>query len=244
MPPSDHTESGDSCSLRAGLCLLNQQRLVTIEGEGRDFRRLVMREAYGSNTLLLTTTEDLFEILEEKIRAEMGEGELITYHFEYKTSAQQPYNKMGMTCLLERIEAMVEFAEQNSHILEDYRIGTVVIGAVESFIQTSSIDTSGAEFGLVMLYNAKTQCVVQGTSKGVPVEGEYLQEARSGGFWDDEKDRGKMTYGEILRKIFHKAAQKEFGVDYDIAKDWHRVVCGVPRYRLLRDVVQNLSPIL
>jgi hypothetical protein len=215
-----------------------------MEGEGRDFRRLVMREAYGSNTLLLAATEDMFGILEEKIGAEMSEGELITYLFEYKTSAQQLYNNMGMTCLLDRIEAMVEFVEQNSHMLEDYRIGTVIIGAVESFIQTSSIDTSGAEFGLVMLYNAKTQCVVQGTSKGVPVEGEYLQEARSGGFWDNKKDRGKMTYGEILRKIFHKAAQREFGADYDIAKDWHRAVCGISRYCLLRDVVQSLSPIL
>jgi Flp pilus assembly protein TadB len=33
-----------------------------------------MREAYGSNTLLLAATEDMFGILEEKIRAEMSEG--------------------------------------------------------------------------------------------------------------------------------------------------------------------------
>jgi hypothetical protein len=74
MPPSDHPESRNSCSLRAGSYLLNQQRPVTIEGEGEDFRRLVMREAYGSNTLLLAATENMCGILEEKIRAEMSEG--------------------------------------------------------------------------------------------------------------------------------------------------------------------------
>lgn len=211
-----------------------------------DFRRLSSCEPYGSNTLLLAATNDMseIEIFEEKLRGEMIGGELVTHSIEPKTSAQQPYNKMGMTCLLERIEAMVEFATWSSHLLKENQIGTVVIGAIEHYIQTSSIDTSGADFGLVMLYNVNTQKVVQGISKGVPVEGEYLQEARSAGFWDEEKDRGKITYGEILRKIFHGAAQREFGPDYDIAKDWHRAVCSISRYSLLKDVVQTFGPLL
>lgn len=250
MSPPEHGENRlmpQPRSLRAGLHVLNQQTLVTTAArDGGDFKRLFIREPCGNNTLLLVATENLSKIgiLEEKIRGEMNEGELVTYSIEPKTSAQQPYNKMGMRCLLERIEAMVEFANQNSQMLKEDRIGTVIIGAMENYIQTSNTDNSGADFGIVMLYNANTQCVVQGTSKGVPVDGEYLQEARSGGSWGEEKDRGKVTYGEILKKVFHKAAQREFGTEYDIAKDWHRAVCGISRYSLLREVARDLSPIL
>jgi hypothetical protein len=251
MSPPEHAENRPMPrprSLRAGFHLLNQQTLVTTEREGdaKGIKRLFLRDIYGSNTLLIVATKNLskIDILEEKIRGEMNAGELITYSFEPRTSAQQPYNKMGKTCLLERVEAMVEFADQNSHVLRENQIGTVIIGAIENYIHTSSTYTSGVDFGLVMLYNARTQCIVQGTSKGVPVEGEYLQEARSGGFWDGERNRGKITYGEILKKVFHEAAQREFGAGYDVAKDWHRAVCGISRYSLLRDVTQALDPIL
>lgn len=233
--------------LRAGCHYLNQQTLVAPkEGDVRDFRRRRIHKRHGSNTLLLVATENIskINILKEKLRGEMTEGELVTRPFKAETCALQLYNKMGIICLLERIGALIEFVSRNSHVLEEDRIGTVVVGAIGNYIQTSSTDTSGADFGLVILYNANTQCVVQGTSRGVPVEGEYLQEARSGGFWDKEKSKGKIIYGSILKKVFHTAAQRELGADYDIAKDWHRVVCGVSRESLLKDVVQTLGPIL
>lgn len=233
--------------LRSGFEYLNPQSLVVAESIDRmSFDNLSHFKSYGRNILLLVDTEDSQEraLLEQKVRRDMNSSELFTLLYERKTRVVQPYNEMGVQELRGRIEAMMRYVGGMRHFMKSKGIGTVVIGAIQSYIRISTLDGSAAEFSIVMLYNAETTTVIQGICEGVPVQTEYLRDARGAGFWDEEATEGKTTYGETLERIFFRTAQSRLRSGLGIANDWHWIVCGQSRHDLLQAVAYGLGPIL
>ena len=231
--------------LRAGCRVLNRQRLsVPQENLCREVEELLpvnQTSLVESNVLLVVFSNDPSHLmmLKEKINREIKGAKIATAAYSVSTSGEQLYNDMGTDRLVDHVEAAIKFLAEDREFSDKYmyNIGTVIIGAVETYIQLSSIDRSGAEFGLVMLYNTRTKKSVFGTTSGVPVEIDYLEEAR--------REGNQKNYGQTLRRYFDSAAKSYTGSEgFDIAKDWHRLVCGISMYRLLTDVTRALKPIL
>ncbi|OAL42785.1 hypothetical protein IQ07DRAFT_668720 [Pyrenochaeta sp. DS3sAY3a] len=207
---------------------------------------LSAHQGYGCKVLLLIPPENysITALLASKIRKEVQEAELIVHSEPVKTRVVQLYNEGGAISLVKRIEEMTAFIKSNDTFLEENRVGTIVIGAIENYVRISKMDGSAADFGVAILYNTKTHRILQGISRGVPVQKEFLEKARQEGFWDGGINEGKFTVGEILKIHFDDPARRKYGQDYDIAKDWRRVVCGASQCDLLKGVLDELGPIL
>jgi hypothetical protein len=199
---------------------------------------------YGNNILLLVPTNnpDKTELLKTIIKKDLEninnkEATLVTLQNDVETPAAQPYDDMGVKCLTARTEAMVAHIRTLNEYLEQKKIGTIVIGVVENYIRKSD----GVDFGIVMVYNVTINKRVWGVSSGVPTQKEYLEEAQQEGFVDDQKTGGRITYGSVLERLFGDAAREE---NIDISANWHELVCGKPRYELLKEVIKKLGSIL
>lgn len=230
-------ESLQSPSLRSGFSYLYRQSLVGSESPVHlEFENSCFPKLFGTNVLLLIDTEDADEVnvLEEKVKTALeGNRSFILSHAPC-VQIKQVYNEQGTKVLAERIQAMVEFVDQNRELIQTRDIGTIVMGAIQGYVRTSTRDSSGAAFEMVTLYNATTDEMIQGVSKGVPLQAEYLREARE----------GKTTYGEALTPFFYKAARKRFGCDFNIVNDWCWIVCGQSRHDRLQAVARDLGSIL
>jgi len=230
-------ESLQPPGLRSGFNQLYRQSLVASESESDlNFETLCFPRLCGKNVLLVSDTEDADEVkvLEEKVKRDLGgEGECLLCHAPSMQLAQV-YNGQGVQALANRIEAMTNSVDPDQELIQTGDIGTIVIGAIQGYVRTSKWDGSGAAFELVTLYNATTGGIIQGVSRGVPLQAEYLREARE----------GDITYGVALEPIFSRAARKRFGCDFNIVNEWCWVVCGQSRYDLLQAVAKDLESIL
>jgi hypothetical protein len=185
--------------------------------------------------MLLVDTEDADEVkvLVGKVKADLaGDNSYIVLHSP-SPPIEQAYNELGIRMLADRIEAMADFVGRNRALIQTRDIGTIVVGAIQSYVRTSKRDGSGAAFEMVLLYNATTGRVMKGESKGVPLQAEYLREARG----------GKTTYGEALNPVFCEAARKRFGCNFNIAKDWCWAVSGQSRLDRMQAVAQAFGSI-
>jgi hypothetical protein len=212
-----------------------------------DFPRFPIT-AHGEKVLLLVPTENKFKtkVLKERVMKEVGEANLVIHQHNVDTGVDQPYDEMGVECLVFRTKGMIRFLEENPDFLETNAIGNVFIGVIENYIRlpesgTQNPGSQAHDFGIVMLYNATTLKVAYKVSEGVPVQEKYLKEARQEGIVNGREKGGKVTYGSILKKHFAEPTRELSGAEYDISKDWHLVVCGKSRYELLENTVASLS---
>jgi hypothetical protein len=226
-----------SPALQSGFNYLYRQSPVASESAGDlALRNSCFPKLCGKNVLLLIDTEDAGEVnlLEDKVRTDVeGDNLSILFHAS-GVSIKQVYNEQGLKVLADRIEAMVDFVGQNRELIRTRDIGTIVIGAIQGYIRTSKRDGSGAAFEMVLFYNATTERVIKGVSRGIPLQAEYLREARE----------GKTTYGGALDSVFCDAARKRFGCDFNLVNDWCWVVCGQSRHDRLQAAARDLKSIL
>ena len=190
---------------------------------------------HGENILLLIPTENKFKVglSETTVRAKlkpMNRDHLLIPHVQNFDSnvGQQPYDEKGLEGACNRIRNALDWLSDNKQILKDKNVGTVLVAAIENFIQRGEV---AVDYGMVVVYNATLNEAAAACSEGVPVQQEFLKKAEAWGF-DDIKGRkcGKRTVGKILQEIF--------GID---GADWHEIVCGTSRYVLLRGVMEKLK---
>ncbi|RYO02830.1 hypothetical protein AA0121_g13246 [Alternaria tenuissima] len=221
-------------SLRSGFNHLYQQPLVASESasdlciEKTRFPRLS-----GKNVLLVLDTEDAVEVgvLGKTVEDGLAIGSKCIRDHASVVEVRQVYNEQGVKVLANRIQAMVNFASQNQERNQTEDVGNVIIGAIQGYVRTAKRDGSGAAFEILTLYNATTGEIAQSVSDGVPLQAEYLIEAR-------EKD---ITYGSVLDPIFSKAAQEKYGYDLHIANDWSKAICGQTRRKRLLAAAGDLK---
>jgi hypothetical protein len=195
----------------------------------------------GESVLLLvpTANKSKVHLLQTALEAALGDSNLVTEFHDVPTDHQQPYDDEGTKCMTQRLRAMVIYAKEIECTFEERKIGTVIVGAVENYIRISTDNKSAADFGIVAFYNAGTGILIQGTTRGVPIELCYLAEARDDGIFGG-KIAGSVTYGNVLDRYFKAAALRVYGPSLDISSNWHEVVCGRSRYCILMETCQDL----
>ncbi|KAH7061015.1 hypothetical protein BKA63DRAFT_497684 [Paraphoma chrysanthemicola] len=191
----------------------------------------------GQYVLLLVPTANREEQLwlQSLLQDHVGEYTLVTYAYEVDTEIEQLYHDTVTEGLTNRLMAMIVVTESSVQILEELGIGTVIIGVVENYIRTSKHNDAAVDFGVAVFYDVGTGELVQTTTQGVPVQPSFLCEAQEQGLSSVRRRADSVTYGDIVQKYFGGPARQRYGSDFDIGKDWHRVVCGSSRYDLLRD---------
>jgi hypothetical protein len=193
---------------------------------------LTQLQSYGEHVLLFVPTRNEFKVtvLEKRIKDELkGQRNLLIPYSEDLDSGvgQQPYDEKGLEGAWTRIRNGLAWLNNNKHILEEKKVGTVLVAAIENYIQRGE---PAVDYGIVVIYNATINKVATAISRGVTVPGEFLKEAEAYGFDDDAKKCGKRTVGKVLAETF--------GIDH---RNWHEVVCGISRYQLLTDAVSKLD---
>lgn len=145
---------------------------------------------------------------------------------------EQPYDEKGLEGACNRIRNPLSWFERNQDVLRQNRVGTVLVGVIENYIERRSPPEGAAavDYGIVAVYNATVCKLAVAISRGVIVPQAYLKEAEDRGFDDDEGKCGKVTVGQILAH--------NFGLD---AADWHKVFCGTSRYGLLEEALRSLD---
>ncbi|KAH8719557.1 hypothetical protein GQ44DRAFT_712238 [Phaeosphaeriaceae sp. PMI808] len=198
--------------------------------------RALPSSKYGDNIMVFIPTENKFktETIQRMVRAHLGSEQKsrLVVHSRLIPSevGEQPYDENGLRGAYNRIRNTLRFLEQNEEMLKADRIGTVLIGAIENFIQRSSDGGSAVDYGIVVMYNATTKKMVGTISRGVTVPQRFLEQAQTEGYEDEERKSGKVTVGEVLAEIF--------GVDKG---NWHEIIVGVSRYTLLEEAIQSLE---
>ena len=184
---------------------------------------------HGENVLLIIPTGNEFKstVLQSKMKAVLGKdfkGRLVLHVQDFESGVgKQPYDEKGLEGGCNRIKNALIWLMNNKKLLEDEGVGTVMIAAIENYIQRGN---PAVDYGVVIFYNATLNKAAATLSRGVTVPQDFLHEAEASGFDDGEKKCGKITLGQVLEKVF--------GVD---SKNWHEVVCGISRYDLLKEAV-------
>ncbi|OCK73628.1 hypothetical protein K432DRAFT_364633 [Lepidopterella palustris CBS 459.81] len=194
--------------------------------------------AHGHNILLFVPTANQFKrkAIQSKIEARLGpnqQSHLIIHQQNIDSGVgNQPYDENGARGAYTRIRNALSWLHENIQMLEEKKIGTVVVGAIENYIQRPLDCGPAVDYGVVVLYNATARTTAGAVSRGVTVPKEFLEEAEAEGF-DDETDgrkSGKVTVGEVL--------ERTFGID---KADWQKVVCGISRYVLLQEALDSFE---
>jgi hypothetical protein len=196
-----------------------------------------LRPLPGQYVLLLVPTADREErhLLQSVLRHHIDELKLVSYAYDVDTGIEQPYDDAGIECLKERLLAMVDVTESSAPVLEELRIGTVIIGVAENYIRASACDALFVDFGIVVFYNVATGGLFQTTTRGVPLQSSYVEDAKELGLSSVRQSEGSVRYGDILELYFGEPARQRCGSDFEISKDWYQIVCGNSRYDLLKD---------
>lgn len=155
-------------------------------------------------------------------------GRLVTHVDEFESGVgEQPYDEKGLEGAYNRLRNALTWLMNNEKLLEDERVGTVMIAAIESYIQRGN---PAVDYGVVIFYNAMLDKAAATLFCGVTVPQDFLNEAEAGGFDDNEKKRGKITLGKVLEQVF------------DVERrNWHEVVCGRSRYDIVEEAVEKLD---
>jgi hypothetical protein len=191
----------------------------------------------GQYVLLLVPTTDREErhLLQSVLHHHIDELKLVSYAYDVDTGIEQPYDDKGIECLKKRLLAMVDVTESSAPVLEELGIGTVIIGVVENYIRKSTGEAPPVDFGIVVFYNVATGGLFQTTTRGVPLQESYVEEAQGLGRISERENEDGVRYGEIMELYFGEPARKRCGSDFEMSKDWYQVVCGTSRYVLLED---------
>ncbi|KAL2157987.1 hypothetical protein VTH06DRAFT_4796 [Thermothelomyces fergusii] len=169
-----------------------------------------------------------------QVRAESGVGE-------------QPYDAAGPRGAFNRavnaVAALLADGARRAALVEDRRVGTLLVGAIENFVLRRGGGGGGGgpvDHGFVVLCRVSlldgSWDWVVGVSRGVTVPWEYYSAAQKLGF-EDEGDGdgearrcGRVTIGKLL--------SANAGVD---DADWSQALVGVSRYELLREALEAME---
>ena len=189
---------------------------------------------HGENVLLIIPTANEFKstVLQSKMKAVLKgkdfKGRLVPHVEDFESGVgKQPYDEKGLDGGCNRIQNALIWLMNNKKLLEDEGVGTVMIAAIENYIQRGN---PAVDYGVVIFYNATLNKAAATLSRGVTIPQDFLHETEASGFDDGEKKCGKITLGKVLEKVF--------GVD---SGNWHEVVCGISRYDLLEEALENLD---
>ncbi|KAK5998024.1 hypothetical protein PT974_00394 [Cladobotryum mycophilum] len=144
---------------------------------------------------------------------------------------EQPYNDAGAKGAANRINNSLKKLQEGqvAGIIEKHKIGTVIVGAIENFIQTEGVGCP-VDYAIAIVHNATTGQTAAACSRGVTLKPEYIGWAQKYGFVNGNQDHGEKTVGNCLAAEFP---------DLD-SRNWHKVLAGVSRYTLLREALENL----
>ncbi|KAF2466211.1 uncharacterized protein BDR25DRAFT_395763 [Lindgomyces ingoldianus] len=243
MPPNVPLPSPQDICLQVGNKTLYRQAVVPAPSSER-FPTIATvaptpQDPYGENILVIIPTANQFKkkAVQSRIEAQIGQDKSsrIIIHQQSVDSGvgNQPYDEKGLEGAYNRIRNTLAWLNHNQGILEEKKIGTVLVGVIENYIQRSTDGLSAVDYGVVVIYNATTGKVAGAISRGVTVPQTFLEEAEGQGFNDAGGKSGKVTVGEIL--------EQNFGID---AANWHEVVCGTSRYALLEEALSTLHMFL
>ncbi|KAI5456100.1 hypothetical protein BGZ63DRAFT_409198 [Mariannaea sp. PMI_226] len=145
---------------------------------------------------------------------------------------EQPYNDAGPLGAYNRVEnALTQLHSDHKEKLESWKIGTVIVASIESFIQTEGIEEP-TDFAFILFYNATNGTVLTGVSDGTPVPDKaFVDFAKSLGCNNGNKNHGLYTVGEVLSRHC-------LGIE---AADWHIIVVGQSRFVILRKAVDSMA---
>ncbi|KAH6619315.1 hypothetical protein B0J18DRAFT_433788 [Chaetomium sp. MPI-SDFR-AT-0129] len=158
---------------------------------------------------------------------------------------EQPYDDAGPRGAFTRVLNAIRTLQadpQHRKALLDGQVGTVIVGAIENFIQRPTGPGGLAvDYGVVLICRVSLSRTPgataaaewkwsMGVSGGVSAPTEYWKEAEKFGFEDKAGKHGKVTVGELL----HINA----GLD---KANWHLQLAGVSRYVLLRKTMEALK---
>lgn len=204
----------------------------TVDGLPGDFPTY---PSLGDGVLLLIPTKNAFKIeLLTRVVGKLMEPRRVVVQMVSADSEvnEQPYNGAGLRGAQNRIKNALKWLDgAGSAMREEHKIGTVLVAAIENYIELEPPgEAPAADFGVVVLYNAANGKWALRFSAGVTAPAAYVAKARSLGFSDEAKLCGNVTMGKVL------AANAP-----DVPDDnWHLVVAGVSRYDLLTTAAEAL----
>ncbi|KAL2271337.1 hypothetical protein VTJ83DRAFT_708 [Remersonia thermophila] len=215
---------------------------------------IAYQDANPANVLLVIPTSNKFKVrlLSEHLCKHKPAHVNLSY-LEVKADSQvgeQPYDGAGPQGAFNRVANAANklFADaEEVKKLREGRVGTVVVGAVENFIERKASYTvkHGAKKIGPVDYGVLIFCRISlvpscpekervswgepGASGGVTVPVDFMEWAMRFGFEDDDRKHGKVTVGEVI------AANT--GID---KADWHKPLAGTSRYDLLSEAMGKM----
>ncbi|PHH82393.1 hypothetical protein CDD82_6158 [Ophiocordyceps australis] len=147
---------------------------------------------------------------------------------------EQPYDEAGIAGAYNRINAALDSLQSKkaAHFFPSKQIGTVIVGAIENFVQTKHVDDLPTDYGIIVLHNATQNKTVSCLTRGATIAPEYVERAHRFGFVNGNKGHGRITVGQIM------AAHIGGGLD---KADWQKTLAKVSRYQLLAEAVKALQ---
>ncbi|PHH64323.1 hypothetical protein CDD81_4680 [Ophiocordyceps australis] len=199
--------------------------------EPRDF------VAWGKSVLLVVPTENRqkVELLHRHVQRCLPHATIQRLTLKADSGVgEQPYDEAGIAGAYNRINAALDSLQSKTcaHILVSKQIGTVIVGAIENFVQTKNGDSLPTDHGIIVLHNATQSKTVSCLTSGVTIAPEYVDRARRFGFVNGNQSHGRITVGQIM------AAHLGRGLD---KADWQKTLAKVSRYQLLAEAAQALQ---
>ncbi|EXK25506.1 hypothetical protein FOMG_17840 [Fusarium oxysporum f. sp. melonis 26406] len=149
---------------------------------------------------------------------------------EYDHGVPQPYNEEGPKAAERRAKDAKRLLEQNyPNYREHHRIGPTYIAVVESAYQLDGV-VRPVDYATISKYDALTGTMVTTISEGVTLNPWFVEEARSQGFTNGNKNCGVKTPGAVLAETIK-------GVD---AQKWHKDASGKARREILADAIKDM----
>lgn len=192
--------------------------------------------AYGSALLLVipTANQDKIRLCEKYIEGKVPSDTVVHKVIVPVESGvgEQPYNEAGIAGAHNRISNAIRrllLDTEYKPILRTKGIGTVILMAIENYIQTDAVPRP-ADYGVVIVHNASAGKTTGCFSSGVTVPPAFVDRARRFGFVGKNPNHGRVTVGQIL-------AAHVPGVD---KADWQKTLAGRSRYVILEDAIRRV----
>ncbi|KAH7009079.1 uncharacterized protein B0I36DRAFT_437097 [Microdochium trichocladiopsis] len=176
--------------------------------------------------IIPTENEHKITIIKEYFAKLVAEKTEVTYERIPVRSGvgEQPYNAAGALGALNRIRNAVASIKASGETMNTFVV------AIENYIQVKGIDRP-TDFGIIVAYSVTDDTYAVKVSDGVTIDKDFVEAAQMYGHESNNEDFGSVTVGGVLASRFPPIDKA----------NWHEVVAGVPRYRLLTEAIESLS---